>query len=269
MALDLTRGDELLAVSRDANRFYPLMRELDRIGRVPDVLASWTYIAANYCSDDPAAGQLTIVATRNELAPHVQAILAEFGVARTASARAAVWAKAAPDDELALSVAMTAAVTVTDRLPRLPGRSIGAVERLCRTFTGKDGAAAMAAARIVVGAATDWTPPVTNGLAHAARGGLTSKTAHCLLILAAAAVDAGVVPPDLAGLADQDPVPDEDPGKRARRLAVRAAVAEATRKGTNAVTAILVDIPRSETAQVLTTWGTVAGCALIRTPLQP
>ncbi|WP_370973868.1 hypothetical protein [Amycolatopsis sp. cg9] len=266
MALDLTRGDALLAAGRDADRFHTLLHTLDRDGRVPQVLASWTYINANYCTDNPAAASLTIVATRPELGPKVQHALAGFGRAGTPTARAKWWAQISPDVELALSVAMTAAVTITDRLPRLPGRAIQALEQLCSVFTGGDTAASMAAARIVVGAATDWQPPLRLGLNHAVVDGAAGIVARCLLKLAAAAVDAGTVPKETTARAGHDLDTATEPAQRAQIIAVRAAIAEAAGDGADAVDALLADIDDTELAPLLTSWGEIASTALIRTP---
>lgn len=115
LVLDPTRGDELLAVSRDVNRFFPLLETLERDGKSPEVLASWMRISANYCADTAAAAAVTIVATRTELGPEVQNVLRKFGRAATPAARSKVWARVSPDVELALSVMMSAAVTITDR----------------------------------------------------------------------------------------------------------------------------------------------------------
>lgn len=265
MALDLTRGDALLAVGRNADRFYSLLQTLERDKQVPEVLASWAYINASYCTDNPAAASLTIVATRTELAPKVQDVLARLGRASTPAARATLWSRVAPDDDLALSVAMSAAVTVTDRLPRLPGRSIRAVEQLCTMFAGGDAAAALAAARIVVGAATDWQPPLRLGLNRAVVDGATGTTARCLLCLAAAAIDAGTVPASTTALADHDLDSVTDPAQRAQIIAVRAATAEAARNCADAVDALLADIDDGELVHLLTSWGEIASTALIRT----
>lgn len=266
MALDLSRGDELLAVSRDVDRFYPLLQALQRAGQTPEVLASWIYINANYCTDNPAAAALTIVATRAELAPAVRNVLAKFGSAATAAARAELWSQVTADEELVLSVMMSAAVTVTDRLPRLPGRSIEAVEQLCRLFAEGDIAAATAAARMVVGAAAEWQPPLQLGLNKAVLDGAAGVTARCLLILAASAVDAGTVPQEMTAQAAQDPDVSADPHKRAQHIAARAATVEAGGEGPEAVAAVLAGVANDDVAELFTTWARMAATAVARTP---
>lgn len=271
--LPLGLGDQLLRASRNADQFAARAEVLDRAGATVAMLTRWMKVNSVYCADDPARADLSIVSiveTADDMGPRVYDAVAELAkLGHAPESRRVWWRRISADQHLALSVLMTLAVTITDRIPGVTLRALHTLEQRCAHLCQGDTSAASAAAQIVVGRVAERKPVYLRGMEAALTEGTSGDLARiCLLHLAADTIDPAAPPAmvlDLGtsgdGVADLDqldPRDVADPAIRAHVIAAQMAIALARDEDHRVLGDRLDDLDPEEWAHLLTFWAEMA-----------